>query len=132
MQKKIPDAFKSPTVTAATLTILLIALVQITGCGPNPPVQFQELQVQDTEASEGYDVYLFVAINKPGNQPTTAEDVTALLEWFRDVRFADVNKIKVFVWSNPQAALIMASGDLMGEMTVDREAEIERLDIYIE
>ncbi len=128
MRKHPPDITKSRIVLITGALFLLSIILFASGCGPQPPVPYQELQVQDTEASEGWDVYLFVAIDRN----STAEEVTTLLEWFRDDRFADVNRIRIFIWNNPQAALMMGSGDLMGEITTDREAETERLDIYVD
>ena len=58
--------------------------------------------------------------------------MTTLLEWFRDVKFAEVNKMRIFVWDNPQSALIGATGDMVGSLDVDRENGINRIDINVD
>jgi hypothetical protein len=108
---------------SAALAVLIFA---IAGCGDKSPVPYQQLQVQSAEDSQGWDVYMYIAVD-PEVPP---EDLTKLLEWFRDVRFADQNKIQVFIWDNPQSAIISAMGDMVASLTVDREAQIDKIDIF--
>lgn len=107
------------------IPILLAAAV--IGCSPQPPIPYQQLQVQDTEEDQGYDVYLYVAVDKG----LPEGDVVGLLEWFRDVKFPEVNKIKIFVWDNPQSALINAMGDMIATLEVDREKGVDEIQTYI-
>lgn len=104
---------------------LIILLAGIAGCGPRPPVRYQQLQIQDSEESRGFDIYLYVAV-RPG---TTEEQVEALLKWFDTVKYPSVKTMKVFVWTNPQSALINATGDLAGSLYVDREKGIYELNV---
>lgn len=105
------------------LIFMAIFAMTETGCGPKPPVQYQQLQIQDTTESEGYDIYLFVAVKRD----TPDEKVEALLQWFRDVKYPQVKKMKVFVWNNPQGALMLNTGDLVGTIRVDRENNISEI-----
>ena len=105
--------------------ILLAAAV--IGCSPRPPIPYQQLQIQDSEEDQGYDVYLYVAVEKG----LPEGDVVGLLEWFRDVKFPEVNKIKIFVWDNPQSALINAMGDMVATLDVDREKGVNEIKTYI-
>ena len=104
----------------------LVALV-LTGCGPRPPIPYQTLQVQDSGESAGYDVYMYIAVTKE----IPSGDVTALLEWFRDVKFSDVNSIKIFVWNNPQSALINAMGNMIATLDVNREDGVDEIKTYV-
>ncbi len=114
-------------VLAIPLTFLALIAGFAYGCGPRPPVAYQQLQIQDTEESRGYDVYLYISVNRA----LPASDVTALLEWFRDVRYADQNKIAIYVWDNPQAALVGAMGDMVASLEVDRKAGIDNLKVNV-
>lgn len=105
--------------------LLAIGLLLISGCGPRPPIPYQQLQVQDSSESVGYDVYMYVAVEKG----LAAGDVEDLLEWFRDVKFPEENKIRILVWNNPQSALISAMGDKVGEMTVDRANDVDNIQV---
>lgn len=107
------------------LATLVIGCAFCTGCGPRPPVSYQQLQVQDSEEAEGFDVYMYVAVSPK----TTPEEVESLLKWFDEVKFPNVNKMRIFVWDNPQAALIGAMGDLVGSLDLDREKG--KLDITV-
>jgi hypothetical protein len=53
--------------------------------------------------------------------------VRRLLEWFRDVRFANANRIMIYVWDNPQSALMNAMGNLVGTLKVDRGENIDEI-----
>jgi hypothetical protein len=107
----------------ATL-LLIIPLFMLSGCGPKPPVPYQQLQVQDTEEASGWDVYLYIAVNP---NSVNSEEVRRLLEWFRDVRFANANRIMIYVWDNPQSALMNAMGNLVGTLKVDRGENIDEI-----
>jgi len=109
------------------LAVIALTAGIVTGCGPRPPIPYQQLQVQDTEESQGYDVYLYVAV-RPG---LTESQVEGLLVWFRDVKYPAADKMRVFVWDNPQAALLSTMGDLVGSLTVDREQGIDKIDINV-
>jgi hypothetical protein len=113
---------RSAAVIIAPVILMFMTVLNL-GCGPQPPVDYQQLQIQDSEESQGYDVYLYVAI-KPG---TKRADIESLLKWFDEVKFAKVNKVKVFVWDNPQAALINNASDLMGSLNVDRANKVFEL-----
>jgi hypothetical protein len=117
------DMFTRSAVAIITPVMLMLLTVLNTGCGPRPPVDYQQLQIQDTEESQGYDVYLYVAINPNSKRG----EIEALLKWFDEVKFAKVNKMRVFVWDNPQAALINNLSDLMGSINVDRSNKIFEL-----
>lgn len=106
-----------------SISLLLISVFLITGCGPKPPLHFQPLQIQDSSEAEGYDIYLYIAV-EPG---LPQGDVSELLEWFRDVKFADQNKIKIFVWDNPQAAIVSAMGNNIAVLIVDRENGVDTI-----
>jgi hypothetical protein len=97
----------------------------IIGCGPRPPVSYQQLQIQDSSESQGYDIYMYISV-KPG---LNASQVEGLLKWFRDVKFPTQNKIKILVWDNPQAALMSAMGDNIGSLTVDRANGIDEIKV---
>ncbi len=105
--------------------ILLAGIMQ--GCGPRPPIPYQQLQVQDAEESRGYDIYMYVAVSKG----LSAGEVESLLEWFRDEKFPEQNRIRIFVWDNPQAALLMAQGDLIATLAVDREAGTDKIELHV-
>lgn len=107
-----------------TLSLLLIPVILTVGCGPKPPLPYQQLQVQDSSEGEGYDIYLYISV-KPG---LPLGDIGELLEWFRDVKFADQNKIKIYVWDNPQAALLSAMGSNIAVLNVDRENGIDNIE----
>jgi len=111
-----------------SILILLtgIIILLLTGCGPKPPVRYQQLTIQDSEEARGWDIYLYVAV-EPG-QPSG--DIESLLEWFRDVKFPESNRIKIFVWDNPQSALTNSMGDMIATLTVDREAGIDEIEIH--
>ena len=81
--------------------LLLVPVAALSGCGPKPPVKFQTLQIQDSDLSRGYDMYQFVSIHPD----TSDEDVETLLKWFDEVKYPAANKIGIYVWNNPQAAL---------------------------
>ncbi|HDS31132.1 MAG TPA: hypothetical protein ENN67_08830 [Firmicutes bacterium] len=102
------------------LVKIVIALAAVlllnTGCGPTPPFPYQPLVIQDTEESHGYDVYLYVSVTKD-KKP---EDIRVLLKWFDEEKFPTTNKMKIFVWNNPQAALMGNPADLVGTLNVDR------------
>lgn len=106
------------------LSLLLIPVIFLAGCGPKPPIHFQQLQIQDSSEAEGYDVYLYISV-EPG---LPLGDVGELLEWLRDVKFADQNKIKIYVWDNPQAAMLSAMGDNIAVLNVDRENGIDNIE----
>ncbi len=99
----------------------------LSGCGPSPPIPYRQLQIQHTEEAEGYDVYLYASIGKGW----TPEEIEALLKWFDEVKYPQVNKMKVVLWTNPQGALMMNTGDMAGSLTVDREAGIYELTIGV-
>lgn len=103
--------------------LILAGLLLSYGCGPRPPISYQTLQVQDSTESRGYDVYMYVAVDKE----LASGQVEDLLEWFRDVKYPDQNKIKILVWDNPQAALISAMGDNIGVLEVDRANGIDEI-----
>ncbi len=107
-----------------SISLLLIPLFLITGCGPKPPLHFQTLQIQDSSVSEGYDIYLYISV-EPG---LPQGEVSELLEWLRDVKFADQNKIKIYVWDNPQAAMLSAMGDNIAVLFVDRENGVDSIE----
>ena len=116
---------RTSLITFALLPIALVLLTTVAGCGPQPPVDYQQLQIQDSEESRGYDVYLYVAV-----KPNTPDDeIEALLKWFDTARYPQVNKMKVFVWDNPQAALISSAGNLVGTLNVDRSHGIYELNV---
>ncbi|HEX9746067.1 MAG TPA: hypothetical protein VGB30_11640 [bacterium] len=92
------------------------AVILAISCSPAPPIAYQQLQISDSEESEGYDVYMYVAVDKA----STADEVTNLLNWFENVKYPDVNRMAIFVWTNPQGALINADGDLAGSIEIDR------------
>ena len=96
--------------------VVLISLMVWYGCGPKPPIDYQTLQIQDSEESRGYDIYLYIAVPKE----TKDEDIEKLLKWFDEVKYPQVKTMRVFVWDNPQAALMSAMGDLVGSLYVDR------------
>lgn len=107
-----------------SLYLLLIPVFLIAGCGPNPPIHYQQLQIQDYTETEGYDIYLYISV-KPG---LAQGEVGELLDWFRDVKFADQNKIKIYVWDNPQAAILSALGNNIAVLNVDRENGIDSIE----
>jgi hypothetical protein len=109
---------KSALPAASLLLSLWIACSILSGCGPIPPIPYQQLQVQDTEQAQGYDVYLYIAVTKD----RTPQQIESLLKWFDSVKYPSVNKMAVFVWNNPQAALMGSSADLVGSLDVDRGA----------
>lgn len=111
-----------------SIAFLLIAipLSIATSCGPRSPVPYQPLQVQDSEEAEGWDVYMYVAIDP---DRIDSEGVEELLEWFRDVRFPEENRIRIFVWDNPQSALMNATADMVGSLEVDREEGVDEITV---
>jgi len=115
------------TIPALLLLVLGFTAVSVTGCAPQPPIPYQQLQVQDSGEAAGFDVYLYIAVKKE----LPEGDVVGLLEWFRDVKFPEENKIKVFVWTNPQSALIGGMGDMIATLDVDRENEIDEIKTYV-
>lgn len=96
--------------------ILLLFAAMAAGCAKRPPVPYQQLQISDSEESKGYDVYLYIAIQGE----VTERDVEDLLKWFDEVKYPEVNTIAVYVWRNPQAALMGMTGDLMASLVVNR------------
>jgi len=115
---------KTARIIFVFLLLTVIPLCTLSGCGPKPPVPYQPLQVQDTEEASGWDVYMYIAIDP---NAVDSDEVRRLLGWFRDVRFADQNKIMIFVWNNPQSALMNAMGDLAGTLRVDRGENIDEI-----
>ncbi|MCK4720645.1 hypothetical protein KAU08_08295 [bacterium] len=107
-----------------SISLLLIPVILTAGCGPGPPMPYQTLQIQDSSEAEGYDIYLYIAV-KPG---LPLGEVGELLEWLRDVKFADQNKIKIYVWDNPQAAMLSAMGDNIAVLFVDRENGVDSIE----
>jgi hypothetical protein len=102
------------------LFVLLLIFPLIAGCSPKPPVEYQQLQIQDSEEANGFDVYLYVAV-----KPDTPQDkVESLLKWFNEVKFAKAKKMRIYVWNNPAAALMNSSGNLVGSLNVDRGANV--------
>jgi len=120
MAKKIPSL-------VLLSAILIAGILCLSGCGEKPPVPYQQLQVQDMDETQGWDIYMYIAVT-PGK---SEEEITQLLEWFRDVKYAEVNRIQIQVWDNPQSALISAMGDMVATLKVDRENEIDKIDIFI-
>ena len=109
----------------ATSMCTALALIFIAGCSPRPPVPYQQLQIQDSEEAQGYDVYLYIAIS-----PRTPDDkVEALLKWFDQVKYPSVDKMRVFAWGNPQSALTNSMGDLIGSLNVDRKNGVYELTV---
>jgi len=107
------------------LLIITVANFLFCGCGPRPPVAYQQLQIQDAEEAKGYDVYLYVAIDRE----TPRDKVESLLKWFDQVKFLKAKKIRIFVWDNPQAALMNSEGNILGTLNVDREKGIFELNV---
>ncbi len=107
--------------------LLLVAVVStaISGCGPKSPIPYQPLQIQDSEEAKGYDIYLYIAIPPDkGDRIYTPEQIEELLKWFDEVKYPTVNKMAIFVWKNPQAALMGNSDFLVGSLIVDRSGGI--------
>ncbi|MFH1675670.1 MAG: hypothetical protein ABIC40_01510, partial [bacterium] len=121
--------FVTKILTGSGLLIALIAITAlIAGCEPTPPVSFQPLQVQDSEEAQGYDIYLYIAVPKTiKGKEITDDQIKELLKWFDEVKYPSVNKIRIFVWDNPQSALINATGDMVGSLNIDREKKIFEL-----
>lgn len=118
----------------AQITAVLLALISIqvvlSGCGPRPPMAYQTLQIQDSEESQGYDVYLYVAVDPRDLKPETKNaQIEALLKWFDEMKYPQVNKMRVFVWDNPQSALMNSSGNLVGTLNVDRANGVYELNV---
>lgn len=107
-------------IVGISLFVLALMLPIIAGCGPKPPVEYQQLQIQDAEESRGFDVYMYVAV-KP---ETTTAKVEALLKWFNEVKFPTAKKMRIYVWNNSAAALMNSSGNLVGSLNVDRDNNI--------
>lgn len=111
--------------TFSVLVLVAVVCTAVSGCGPKPPIPYQMLQIQDSEEAEGYDIYLYVAIPPDKKDRIyTPEQVEELLKWFDEVKYPTVNKMAVFVWKNPQAALMGNSDLLVGSLKVDRSAGI--------
>jgi hypothetical protein len=113
------------------IPFFLVTILAYAGCSPTPPIPYQQLQIQDSEESQGYDVYLYVAINTqdiPEESNLNAK-VEELLKWFEQVKFPKANKIKVYIWRNPQSALMNNTGDLLGSIYVDRANAIYELTV---
>ena len=119
-----PGKIISHIIVAASI----LAVLFLGGCGPNPPVPYQQLQIQDTEETHGYDVYMYVAVD-PAKGYDTPDKVRELLKWFNEVKYPNQNKIKIFVWRNPQSALMNATGDIVGTLTVNRSTNNVSIDV---
>jgi hypothetical protein len=119
--------------TAEIMTALLaLILVQgtLSGCGPRPPIPYQTLQIQDSDESRGYDIYLYVAVDPKSLKPETKDaQIEALLKWFDEMKYPQVKRMRVFVWDNPQGALMNNSGDLVGTLNVDRANGVFELNV---
>lgn len=104
--------------------LLFIVGTLLISCGPKPPIDYQQLQIADSEEAAGYDVYLYVAV-KPDK--ASKENIENLLKWFEEMKYPNVKKMAIFVWTNPQSALMGATGDLAGSLRVDREKGLREL-----
>lgn len=114
----------------AVLVALISLLGVLSGCGSRPPLAYQTLQIQDSEESQGYDVYLYVAVDPRSLKPETKDaQIEALLKWFDEMKYPQVNKMRVFVWDNPQSALMNNSGNLVGTLNVDRANGVFELNV---
>jgi hypothetical protein len=111
-------------IVAMAIFILAVSI----GCSPRSPIPYQTLQIQDSEEAQGYDVYLYVSVN-PNPEKTTDANLEALLKWFEQVKYAKSNKIKVYIWGNPQSALMNNTGDLLGTINVNRQNSIYELTV---